>query len=295
MIGLLKQTRLLVLSAAVALGCGYVCADTVKPADAPINRYEPVPEKFRNNTDKVAIKERLGQAIKTNLTFTDSNGQPVVFSDYFNKGRPVVLQMGYFRCPQICDIVSGALVGTARKVDDLTIGKDYDVIFVSIDPTEKWTLAQEKKRNYVQEYDRSAGVNGFHFLIGEQSQIASLADEIGFKYQKVEGLNEFAHPTMLTVFTPEGKVSRYLYGVEYSDRTLRMALVEAGQGKIGNAVDQIVMMCYHWNEYAGMYTKDWMAIMRLGGAVSVLILGSFIGLMLYREKRFRRTHKILTV
>jgi len=286
---ILRYARTALLAATIVVSSG-----AVRAAEAPVaDRYEPVPEKFRKNTENVAIQERLGLPVRMDLQFVDSTGKNITLGDCFNNGRPVVLQMGYFRCPQICDVISGALVTTAQKID-LDIGKDYDVVYVSIDPTERWQLGQEKKVNYVEMYGRAGSVSGFHFLTGSEAHIAKLAEEVGFKYQKVDGKNEYAHPSMLTILTPDGKVSRYLYGVEFSDKTFRMALVEAGRGKIGDAVDQLLMMCYHWDEYSGMYTKNWMNIMRAGGALSVIILGSCIGLMFWREARSRRKNQVLT-
>lgn len=285
-----RQFQTLLLTAALAWSTNHACAQT----SVPESRYEPVPEKFQNNVSQVSVNEKLGQHVRTDLQFIDSTGKTVRLSDFFNRKRPVVLQMGYFRCPQICDIVSTQIIRTADQIGDLTIGKDYDLIYVSIDPNEHWTLAQEKQRAYAMSYNRPGALNGFHFLTGTQEHIKALADEIGFHYQKVENSNDYAHPTLLTILTPDAKISRYLYGVEYSDRTLRMALVEAGEGKIGNTIDQIIMLCYHYDSYAGKYTKNWMAIMRLGGAASVILLGGFIGLMLLRELKHKKQQQVIT-
>lgn len=287
---LARKARFLLLAATVATSAATVRADEKPLTD----RFEPVPEQFAKNTAQVTVSERLGQQIRTDLKFTDSSGKPVELVDFFTSGRPVVLQMGYFRCPQICDIVSTQFFLAAGKIDDLTIGKDYDVVYVTIDPNEHWSLAQERQRAYTLGYNRPGAANGMHFLTGSQEHIAALAKEIGFSYQKVEGSDDYAHPTMLTVLTPEAKVSRYLYGVEYSEKTLRMALVEGGQGKIGNAVDQIILLCYHYDSYAGKYTKNWMAIMRFGGGVTVVLLGSFVGLLVLRELKNRHNSRLLT-
>lgn len=294
--GFLRHTRLLLLGATLALNASSLRAQpsASTPSPAPADRYEVVPEKLKNATQNVAIEDMIGKSIRRDLQFVDSTGKAVQLGDFFKSGKPVVLQMGYFKCPQICDVVSGALIETASKVTDLSIGKDYDFVYVSIDPSDRWTLAQEKKNNYVAAYDRAGSASGMHFLTGSQAHIQALADEIGFKFQKVEDTKDFAHPTMLTILTPDAKVSRYLFGVQYSNATLRMALVESGEGKLGSAVDQLVMLCYHWDSYAGKYTKDWMAIMRFGGAVSVLLLGSFIGLLFYREMRTRKHKQLLT-
>ncbi len=291
MIGLLRHARLLLLGATIALGTSSLRAQQTPPT---ADRYEVVPEKFKENTRHVGIEDKIGKSVRLDLQFVDTTGKAVLLGDYFKSGRPVVLQMGYFKCPQICDVVSAAMMETAAKVTDLSIGKDYDFVYVSIDPSDRWTLAQEKKQNYVAAYDREGSFAGMHFLTGSEAHIQALADEIGFGFQKVEGTKDFAHPTMLTILTPDAKVSRYLTGVEYSSSTLRMALVESGEGKLGTTVDQLVMLCYHWDSYSGKYTKDWMAIMRFGGAVSVLLLGSFIGLLFYREMRIRKHKQLLT-
>ncbi len=280
------QLRSLLLGAAVALSSTVALADPQASTSS-----EVIPEKFRKNTEKVDIVQKPGSRIPQDLEFIDNEGKTVTLSQYLNTGRPVVLQMGYFRCPQICDVISRSLMNSVQKVD-LHIGKDYDVLYVSIDPKEDFTLAKEKKAAFVQEYGRESSINGWNFLVGKQDQIDKLADAIGFKYQYVEQQNQFAHPTMLTIITPQGVVSRYLFGVDYSSKTLRMSLVEAGQGKTGDVIDQLVMLCYHFDEYSGKYTLYWMNIMRLGGGLTVVILAIVLTWAFIRDARgYRRTLK----
>ncbi|MBC7785000.1 MAG: SCO family protein [Burkholderiales bacterium] len=294
---LLSQLRRLLLSAALAFGC--ICAPgTILGTNLSANLRadespaagEPVPERFRQNTSKVDIVQRPGTQIPLDLRFTNTAGLTVSISDYLNKGRPVVLQLGYLRCPQICDVVSRSTMDTAKKLD-LVVGRDYDVLCVSIDPKETYQLAGEKKAAFVKEYGKDGSANGWNFLVGTQPEITKLADAVGFKYQYIEAQNEFAHPTMLTVLTPSGKVSRYLFGVDYSEKTLRMALVEAGEGRVGGIVDQLVMLCYHFNEYSGKYTPRYMFLMRCGGALTVLIVAIVLSRLWIRDFRgHRRLH-----
>lgn len=273
-----SQLRTLALAGTLALGAVAHASSDAAPGD----RFEPVPEKFRNDTAGVAIDEKPGNNIPLDLQFVDTSGKHVKLGDYFNKGRPVILQMGYFRCPQICDVVSKGVMDVATKLD-LELAKDYDVLYVSIDPKERWQLGQQKKANYVAGFGKPGAIEGWNFLVGSESQIKKLSDSIGFKYQYLPDRNEFSHPSMITILTPEGVVSRYLYGVDYAEPTVRLALVEASDGKVGALTDQLLMWCYHYDGYAGKYTPRWMAIMRFGGFLTVLAVGGLLGVLWLRD------------
>ncbi|MGC4030870.1 MAG: SCO family protein [Tepidisphaeraceae bacterium] len=203
----------------------------------------------------------MAKRSRWNLTFTDTNGRPVKLADYFQKGRPVILQLGYFNCPQLCDVVSQKFMESVKGVP-LEMGKDYSVLYVSIDPDEKWELGRAKKRNYVEEFGKPGAADGWNFLVGNdlkvkdgKTAIALLADSVGFGYNKLEGKEEFSHPPMLVVLTGEGKISRYFYGFQFPSDTLKTGIEEASQGKIGPYVQQIlVALCYHYDEYSGKYS-----------------------------------------
>jgi protein SCO1/2 len=282
----IRHLRRLALIAILAI----TGAAQAQPSTPPPDRYEPVPPKFKRDTAAAGITEHLGAQIPLNLKFIDSTGQNVELSQYFNKGRPVILQMGYFNCPMLCDLVSKGVMKSVKGLD-LELGKDYDILYVSINPLETWQLAQEKKRNYVEEYSvsgRTGASLGWNFLVGQDAHTKPLADAVGFGFQKVEGKAEYSHPAMVVVLTPEGKISRYLYGNEFSNKLVRLSLVEASSGKIGTLTDQLMMLCYHYDGVSGQYTPRWMFLMRSAGVVTVLVLGFFLGRRWIHDARAER-------
>jgi len=265
-------------------------------ATTPVpDRYEPVPPQMQRDTLGVGITEHLGGKLPLDLVFTDSTGREVKLGDYFNKKRPVILQLGYFNCPMICDVVSEKIVEGVKGLD-LQMGKDFDVLYISINPKERWQLGQQKKRNYVNEYGKSGAVEGWNFLVGQDAGIKKLADAVGFGFHKVDGRDEWSHPPMITVLTADGTISRYFYGNEYPSDQLRMSLVEAGDGKVGSYVEQVLVgICYHYDGYAGKYTPRYMMFMRVGGAVTVLVVFGVLGRLWFRDaKRALRKRQAVT-
>jgi len=222
---------------------------------------------------RVNVKQKLNQQIPLNLHFRDEIGAPVQLSDYFQR-KPVILAMVYYECPMLCPLVLNGLVRSLRAVP-FEVGKDLDVVVVSIDPGETPQLAEKKKQVYLDRYNRGQP-EGWHFLTGEQSQIKSLADTIGFGYAYDTKRDEYAHAAFITVITPTGRLSRYFFGIEYSSKDLRLALVEASQGRIGSLVDQLRLLCYHYDPSNGQYTVATLNLMRAGGAVTVLLLAGWI-------------------
>jgi protein SCO1/2 len=244
-------------------------------ADAPPDRYEPVPPAMQRDTANVGITERVNNPLPLETNFVDTNGRQVTLGDYFGKGRPVIIQMGYFTCPMICDVVSHGIMDGVKGLD-LRMGTDYDVLYVSINPDDRFTLAREKKKNYVDEFaiddaDKRAGaIRGWNFLVGSDGNIQKLAEAIGFGFNKVAGRPEWAHPPMIVLATEDGRVSRYFHGNAFKPALLRTGLVEAGEGKVGSAFEQLVVSyCYHFDSYSGKYTYAWMNLMRFTGALTV--------------------------
>ena len=236
----------------------------------------------------IGIDEKSGSVLPLDLKFIDETGKTVALGDYFSKGRPVILQLGYFGCPMLCDLVSN---GTVDSLNNLTLamGRDFEAINLSFDPAETATLAKLKKQSYLAKYNRPAGAESWHFLTGDARSIEKLTDAVGFRYKWVESSRQFSHPAALILLTPDGKISRYLYGVKYEPRTLRLSLVEASEGKIGTTADRILLTCFHYDAYAGKYTsRVAMNLMRLAGIVTVFALSSVIGIALWREKRAAR-------
>ena len=232
---------------------------------------------------EIGFDQNLDRMVPLDIPFTDEGGRAVRLGDYFG-ARPVVLALVYYDCPMLCTQVLNSLTSTL-KVLSLEPGKDFEIVTVSFDPREKPALAAAKKAVYLDRYKRPGAAEGWHFLTGEQASIERLTHAAGFRYVWDERLRQFAHPTGITVLTPQGRLSRYLFGVEYGPRDLRFALVEASAGKVGTPVDQVLLYCYHYDPETGRYGLVIMRVVRLAGAATVLALGSFIVVMVRRERR----------
>jgi len=281
--------RFVVILAASLIAFASVATAAPAPAPAqpdlpdPGGRMEPAPRELQN----IGIDEKSGQTLPLDLKFVDETGEVVELRKYFGNNRPVVLQLSYFGCPSLCSLVSNGLVDSLNELT-LTMGKEFDVINVSFDPAETARLAKLKKQSFLDAYNRPAGGEAWHFLTGNPAEIKQLTDAVGFRYKWVDSSKQFSHPAALILLTPDGKISRYLYGVKYEPRTLRLSLVEASEGKIGSSVDRFILTCFHYDSYAGKYTPVAMTIMRGGGVVTVLVIAVVIGALIVREKRRER-------
>jgi protein SCO1/2 len=236
------------------------------------------PQKLRD----VRFDQKLGAAIPLDLPFRDETGRVVRLGDYFTK-RPVILTLVYYECPMLCTQVLNGLVGALKAVS-LEPGRDFDLLTVSFNPQEKPALAADKKRAYLQRYQRPDAAGAWHFLTGEETAIRVLADSVGFHYVWDPALNQYAHATGIMVVTPGGKLAKYFYGIEFSPRDLRLALVDASNGAIGNPVDQVLLYCYHYDPSTGRYGFVVFRALRLAGAATVLAIGAFIFVMIRRER-----------
>jgi protein SCO1/2 len=254
---------------------------TYPAARAP--RMEAAPDELKG----ITIDERLNQPLPLDVPFVDEMNRQVTLRQYFGAGRPVVLQLGYYGCPMLCDLISKGLIDSMKMVE-LEPGRDYELIFVSIDPNERWDLAQKKKRSYVQAYGRGGAESGWHFLTGQDGAIRQLAAAVGFQYKWVASVGQYSHPAAIFVCTPDGKLSRYLYGVRFDPQTVRLSLVEASAGKIGTTTDRFLLTCFQYDGRQGKYAMAAMTLMRLGGALTAMVLGGFLFVMYRRESRRRR-------
>ena len=246
------------------------------PAVAPSTA---VPKPLEN----VTFEQRLGKQLPLDARFRDESGRNVALGDYFGK-RPVVLAFVYYSCPMLCTQVLNG-VSSAAKVLPFTVGKDFDVVYVSFDSRDTPETAAAKKDAQLRDYKQDATAAGWHYLTGDQASIARVTAAAGFSYRWDETSGQFAHVSGVLVTTPDGRLSRYFYGVEYSPKELRMALVESSEGHVGSAVDQLLLYCYHYDPTTGRYGVIAMNLVRLGGAVTVVLLGGFIWLMRRGEKR----------
>jgi protein SCO1 len=223
---------------------------------------------------EIGFDQRLGESVPLDLAFTDETGRSVKLSDYFGK-KPVVLSLVYYQCPMLCTISLNGLAG-ALEVLSFVPGQEFEVVTVSFDPKETHDLAAAKKRAYMARYNRPEAHAGWHFLTGPSESVEALTRAVGFRYVWDAATRQFAHPAGLLVLTPEGKISHYLFGVEYAPKDLRLALVDAAKGKIGNLADQLLLYCYQYDPQTGRYSASILNLVRLAGALTVLGLGAFI-------------------
>ena len=235
----------------------------------------------------VAFEQKLDQQLPLDLTLRDSAGQAVRLGDFF-RNKPVLLNFVYYRCRDLCPLLSDGLIRALRPLS-FDVGKEFDIVTVSFDPADTPAAAAAAKGEYLKKYRRTGASNGWHVLTAEAAAIATLADAAGFRYTYDAAKNEFAHATGIVVVTPQGKTSRYYYGIEFSPRDLRLGLIEAAAGKIGSPIDQLLLFCYHYDPLTGQYNLIVTRVLRLAGVATVLILAGFIVLMLRRERRPRIT------
>ncbi len=222
----------------------------------------------------VGIDQRLNNQIPMDLKFRDEYGQTVRLGSYFGK-KPVLLSLVYYTCPMLCTMAENGLLNALRDVK-FNIGEQYEVVTVSIDPTETPEMAMGKKAVYVGLYGRPAAKQGWHFLVGDDPDIRSLANAVGFHYNYIPETKQFAHATGIVVITPQGKVSRYFYGIQYQPRDIRLALVEASDEKIGNPVDAVMLYCCQYDPHTGKYGVVIAQVLKIAGAITLLCMGTMI-------------------
>jgi len=265
--------------------CAAVLALLAAGPQAEAQRAEPLPE----DLEDVGVTERLDTPVPLELELRDERGQSVRLSDYFDSRRPVLLSLVYYECPMLCTLVLDGMLRVLQELD-WTPGEQFEIVTVSIDPRETPELAQQKKATYLAAYGRPAAAPGWHFLTADAPAIGRLTDAVGFRYRYLEDRGEFAHPAVLFVLTPEGRLSRYLFGVQHDPRTLRLSLVEAAAGRIGSPMDKFLLYCYRYDADAGRYAPVALKIMRLGGGASALVLGAFL-IGLWRREALKRRVK----
>ena len=230
----------------------------------------------------VGIEQRLDSQVPPDLAFTDDTGRAVKLGDYFGK-KPLILNLVYYNCPMLCGEALAGLSASMKMVK-FEVGNEFEVVTVSFNPREAPPLAAAKKAEYVKRYGRPNAAAGWHFLTGPADSINALTKAVGFQYQYDAAKNQYAHATAIMVLTPQGRISRYFYGVEFPPKDLRMGLVEASQGKIGNAVDQVLLYCYHYDPATGKYGAIVSNMLKVGGALTILFVGALILILLRLER-----------
>jgi protein SCO1/2 len=263
------------------------CAVAQPPSAFQDKNSQPASQVSPSDLANVGIDQRLNQQIPLDLQFKDETGKTVKLGDYFRSGRPVILNLVYYTCPMLC---GEELAGEASALSMLkfTPGKEYEVVSVSFNPDETPKDAASAKQTYVarinEHLNPKTNGDGWHFLAGQQPQIKELADAVGFHYRRDPQTKQFIHATAIMIVTPSGKLAQYYYGVEFSPKDIRLGLIEAARGNIGNVVDEVLLYCYHYDPKTGRYGAVVTNIMRLAGAATVLILGGFLIVMFRRDR-----------
>lgn len=270
-----------------------LCATLPVPSlQAQVSRYDekqmdPVSDKSPVILKGVGIAQNLNAQLPLSLTFTDDAGKQIQLADYLGK-RPAILALVYYQCPMLCSEELNGLTGALQMVNFVP-GKDFDVIVVSIDPSEGTDLAAAKKRSYVKRYGHPETAAGWHFLTGTQANIDTLTKVVGFGYVKIPApngtLTQFAHASSIQIVTPEGKLAQYYMGVEYSPKDMRLGLVEASANRIGSPVDNILTYCYHYDPTTNKHSLIVARVVQLGGLVTLFTLGGFMLVMFRRDSR----------
>ena len=268
----------------LAFGAGVAAAQDLGPAPGErVGNIVPPAGQMPELLQEVGLDQKLNAQVPLDLKFKDEDGRTVTLGQYFGK-RPVILTLNYYECPMLCTEVLNGLV-SSLSVMNFTIGREFDVVTVSFDPRDTPELAKQKKAAYLGRYKRVGAETGWHFLTGSPHEIAVLTRAVGFRYAYNEKVGQFAHASGVMVATPEGRLSHYFYGIEYGPRDLRLSLVEASDHKIGSAVDQVLLACFHYDPSSGRYSMTIMTVVRAAGVLTVGLIAGAIVLLRRRERR----------
>lgn len=235
--------------------------------------------------NEVGIQQKLNEYIPLDTEFKDENGKIVKLGEYFGK-RPVILALVYYECPMLCNEVLNGLTGSIKGIS-FDVGKEFDVVAISFDAreNEKPELAKNKKEGYVKRYGREKTADGWHFLTGTQDSIDKITSAVGFGYQWDEATNQFAHGGGIMILTPEGQLSKYLYGIDYSPKDVKFSVMEASENKVGSPVDQLMLYCYHYDPTRGKYGLQIFNVLRISGVLTLLGMGTMLFVYWRRNKR----------
>jgi len=231
----------------------------------------------------IGIDQKLNEQMPLDILFRDESGKTVRLGEYFGK-KPVILTFAYYECPMLCTLVLNGLVKGMRTLP-FDVGKQFEVVNVSINPREGPKLAAAKKNTYIREYGRPGAAEGWHFLTGEESEIKKATEAAGFRYKYDTSSAQYIHASGIMILTPKGKFARYFYGIEYAGQDLRLGLIEAAEEKIGSPVDQVLLYCFHYDPVTGKYGLAINVIIRILGTATVLVLGAFMLVMFRRDRR----------
>jgi protein SCO1/2 len=236
-----------------------------------------------NDLSRVKFEQHPGQQISRDLVFRDEDGRALKLGEFFGR-RPVILVLGYYRCPMLCTIINDGLINALENLS-ANAGADFDVIDLSIDPNETPAAAAEKKALYVRRYGRSGATTGWHCLVGEEKAIAQVSDEVGFRYAYDPQIKQYAHPSGVVVLTPDGRISRYVFGATFNSTELRDALAAAKKGEFGSIFSQIFLLCYHYNPITGKYGGLILSILRVVSVCFVALIAWWVFCMARRSSK----------
>jgi protein SCO1/2 len=253
-------------------------------------REETLPSELQG----VDIVEHIGDKVDLDLQFTAESGYQVPLRQYFAKGKPVLLNFVYYKCPMLCNLVLNGQTAALRELA-WTAGQEFEIVTISIAPEEQFNLARAKKKYYLETYGREAAAQGWHFLTDWQGNTRKLADQVGFKYRWDAKTEQWAHTAAIMLLTPDGRISRYLYGVRFKERDLRLGLTEASAGKLGTVGDKLLLFCFHYDPEARGYVPFARNIMKLGGGLMVLLMGTVISFLFRRERHSSLPSGVATV
>jgi len=237
---------------------------------------------------EIGFDQNIGQQLPLDAPFVDDEGKSVTLGSYYGQ-KPVLLAFVYYTCPMLCTQVLNAMTSTVSMLA-LDAGKDFDLVLISIDARENAEQAAAKKKEFLHRYKRPGAEAGWHFLTGKEADIQRVANAAGFRYAWDEQTQQYAHPTGIIVTTTDGRLARYLFGIEYGPRDLKLALVDASEGKVGSFVDQLLLYCYHYDPMTGRYGIYVMRTLRVAGVATVLLIGTFIVVMVRREQSQQSAH-----
>lgn len=271
-------------TATVIGAAGVLCAAATAPGQVPTDP---------TDTSGIGIVEKLNGQVPLELRFTDDTGRSVTLGEYFRGEKPVLLTLVYYTCPGICNALLNGFADTLTKMQ-WTAGDEFEIVTVSIDPTESYELADGKKESYIRIYGRETAADGWHFLVGDQENITALAEAVGFGYRYEQGTGLYTHAATLMVCTPDGRMSRYLNDVIFEPTTLQLALTEASQGTIGTPVERFLLRwCYTYDPTTGAYVMAARKVMTIVGGVTLLLTVAGLGLLWRRELRMKRHEAVL--
>jgi protein SCO1/2 len=233
---------------------------------------------------RAGLEQKLNAQVPLDAVFRDEHGAAVTLGSFFN-GKPVILVLAYYECPNLCTLVLNGVLQTAHELK-FDAGKEYEIVVVSFDARERPALAAAKKQIYIQRYGRAGASDGWHFLTGDEHAIERLASSIGYRFSYDKATSQFAHPSAIMVVTPAGKVARYFPGIEYPPRKVRLALIEASHERVGSLTDRVFLLCFHYNPATGKYGLLIGRVMQVAGIGTAAALAGYVLWMLRRERRF---------